>query len=90
MDYGFIILGVLSVIVVTSWIVLGSKFAEEDQVAPAQRVKAKVATPKATIPADAELKKMTKAKIEEVGRGLGIELDKRKTKANMIADLKAK
>jgi hypothetical protein len=28
--------------------------------------------------------KLTKAKIEEVGREFGVELDKRKTKANMV------
>jgi len=35
-------------------------------------------------PSDDELKKLTKAQIEEVGREYGVELDKRKTKANMI------
>jgi len=36
------------------------------------------------IPSDEELMKLTKARIEEVGREFGIELDKRKTKANMV------
>lgn len=36
------------------------------------------------VPTDEELMKLTKAKIEEVGREYGVELDKRKTKANMI------
>jgi hypothetical protein len=45
--------------------------------------------PKPQVPSDAELKKMTKAQIEQVARGLGVELDKRKTKVNMIADLKS-
>lgn len=36
------------------------------------------------VPSDEELMKLTKAKIEEVGREYGVELDKRKTKANMI------
>ena len=40
-----------------------------------------------SIPSITELKKMTKAKLEELGREHGIELDKRKTKSNMIADL---
>ena len=40
-----------------------------------------------SIPTITELKKMTKAKLEELGREHGIELDKRKTKSNMIADL---
>ena len=38
------------------------------------------------IPTKDELKKLTKAKLEEFGRDLGIELDKRKTKDNMIQD----
>jgi hypothetical protein len=33
---------------------------------------------------------MTKAKIEEHGRELGVELDRRMTKPNMIKDLKSK
>jgi len=36
------------------------------------------------VPSDEELMKLTKAKIEEVGREFGVELDKRKTKANMV------
>ncbi len=40
-----------------------------------------------SIPTIDELKKMTKSKLEELGRAHGIELDKRKTKSNMIADL---
>ena len=31
--------------------------------------------------------KMTKVELEEYGRTIGIELDRRKTKANMIKDL---
>jgi hypothetical protein len=41
-----------------------------------------------TIPCDKDLNKLTKVKIEELGREHGVELDRRKTKANMIADLK--
>lgn len=41
-----------------------------------------------TIPCDKELNKLTKIKLEEFGRTVGVELDRRKTKANMIADLK--
>ena len=47
------------------------------------------AEPEVVLPSDAELKKMTKAQIEEVAREVGVELDKRMTKANMIADLKS-
>ena len=39
--------------------------------------------PKETV----DYNKMTKAKLEEYGRTIGIELDRRKTKANMIKDL---
>ncbi len=35
----------------------------------------------------AKLNRMTKAQIEDYGRIHGVELDRRKTKANMIADL---
>ena len=35
---------------------------------------------------EAELKKLSKVKLEEYARNEGIELDRRKTKANMIAD----
>lgn len=41
-----------------------------------------------TLPGNAALNSLTKAKLEELGRDMGVELDKRKTKANMIADLK--
>ena len=41
-----------------------------------------------TMPCDEDLAKLTKVKIEELGREAGVELDRRKTKANMIADLK--
>jgi len=33
---------------------------------------------------------LTKAKLEELGRDLGVELDKRKTKDNMIKELNEK
>lgn len=36
---------------------------------------------------ETKLKRMTKAQIEDYGRIHGVELDRRKTKANMIADL---
>jgi polyhydroxyalkanoate synthesis regulator phasin len=39
------------------------------------------------LPSKSEIKKMSKDKIEELGRRFGIELDKRKTKDNMIKDL---
>lgn len=49
----------------------------------------KVEEPEVVMPTDAELKKMTKVQLETFGREVGVELDKRKTKANMIADLKS-
>lgn len=39
------------------------------------------------LPSNAKLKSMTKLEIEAVGREFGTELDRRKTKANMISDL---
>jgi hypothetical protein len=48
-----------------------------------------VEKPEAVLPTDATLKKMTKGQLETFGRDIGVELDKRKTKANMIADLKS-
>jgi Tfp pilus assembly protein PilO len=53
-------------------------------------VKQKVKDKLDDIPTKEELKKLTKAKLEELGRDLGIELDKRKTKDNMIKELNEK
>lgn len=47
-------------------------------------------TPKPKLPPNKELEKLTKAKLEELGRDHGLELDKRMTKENMIKDLRAK
>ena len=41
-----------------------------------------------TLPTDKDLNKLTKVNLEKLGREHGVELDRRKTKANMIADLK--
>lgn len=51
-----------------------------------QKVKDKIEE----LPSKEELKKLTKAKLEELGREFGIELDKRKTKDNMIKELHEK
>lgn len=40
------------------------------------------------LPSLAKLKAQTKAQLEELGREFGVELDKRKNKDTMIADLK--
>ena len=75
---GLIVLFVLGTAVLVSWIALGSKFADWRQESPTLPV----------LPSDAELNKLTKGKLEELARDFGVELDKRKTKANMIAELK--
>jgi len=54
------------------------------------QVKQKVKDKLDDIPTKEELKKLTKAKLEELGRDLGVELDKRKTKDNMIKELNEK
>ena len=49
------------------------------------------AGPAATaVPNKTALLKMTKDKIEQTGRQYGVELDRRMTKANMVADFQAK
>ena len=45
------------------------------------------AQPTVVVPPPSELKKMTKANLEVFGRELGVDLDKRKTKDNMIKQL---
>ena len=49
---------------------------------------AKEANKPTNLPDQKTLEKLTKSQIEELGRKHGIELDKRMTKAKMIADLK--
>ena len=82
MDYGFIILGVLSAAVLVSWLVLGSKFAEDD----AASLPKKAVEPKVVL-SEADLKKKTKAQLLEVAETVGIEVDKKLTKAKIIAEL---
>ena len=50
---------------------------------------AKVKPASEKLPTVKTMEGMTKAKLEDLGRKMGVELDRRKTKANMIADLKA-
>ena len=50
----------------------------------------KAAKAKAKVKIAKDIAKMTKAKIEGHGRDLGVELDRRMTKPNMIKDLKSK
>ena len=54
---------------------------------PGQSQAKAVAKPK--LPGKAAMEKLTKSKLEDLGREHGVELDKRKTKAGMITDLKA-
>ncbi len=84
MDYGIVILALLAVAVVVSWIFMGSNFAEEKT--PETKEAVKVQT-KPTLKSEENLMKMTKSQLEEYGRKVGVELDKRKTKKNMVADL---
>lgn len=64
--------------------------------APAKKTPAKKAPAKKAevaelgkLPSDAELKKLSKADMDKLAGTYGIELDQRKTKANMIIDFKA-
>ncbi len=54
-----------------------------------QSAKTKAKPAVKTLPGNAAPNSLTKAGLEDLGRDMGVELDKRKTKANMIADLKA-
>jgi len=51
--------------------------------------KAEVKAAVAKLPTPAKLKALTKAGLEDLGREFGVELDKRKNKDAMIADLKS-
>ena len=82
MDLGIIVLAVLAVAVFALWMLL-----------PYEKVEKVVLTEKAkktVTQTDTELKKMTKSQIELIARDAGVELDKRMTKVNMIADLRSK
>ena len=79
---------VASVLGVAGWLVyLGTKSKEfKDTVEDIKEEIEDIEEFIDNIPSITELKKMTKAKLQEVAREYGIELDKRKTKSNMIAD----
>ena len=78
MDYAVLIGGALGVALLLWWFVLAPVLDSSEEEVKAEVVKL----------SDAELMKMTKTKIEEYGRTLGVELDKRLTKAKMVAALK--
>ena len=44
---------------------------------------------KARLPTNKAMEKLTKAQLEELARDHGVELDRRKTKANMIKEFRA-
>ena len=78
MDYAVLIGGALGIAILLWWIVLAPLLDSSEEEVKIEVVKL----------SDAELKKMTKTQIEEYGRTLGVELDKRLTKAKMVAALK--
>ena len=78
MDYAVLIGGAVGVAVLLWWIVLAPLLDSSEEEVKIEVVKL----------SDDELMKMTKTKIEEYGRTLGVELDKRLTKAKMVAALK--
>jgi len=73
---------------------MGRKVEEEVKETPAPKKAPKKAPKvkapaKSGMPADGELNKMTKVDLEKFARAeFDVELDRRKTKANMIAELK--
>lgn len=83
MDLGIIVLVVLTVVIFTVWMLLPYGKEEETVESPVEAKKTVTQT-------DTELKKMTKSQIELIARDAGVELDKRMTKVNMIADLRSK
>jgi hypothetical protein len=85
MDLGIIVLGVLAVVIFALWVLLPYDTCDKvEEDVPVEKAK------KTVTQTDVELKKMTKAQIELIARDAGVELDKRMTKANMIADLRSK
>jgi hypothetical protein len=74
------------------WAMLTKKaeFAESLSQGATTAIVGKAGEVKAKVKIAKDIAKMTKAKIEEHGRDLGVELDRRMTKPNMIKDLKSK
>lgn len=95
------VLGLIGVAVVVVWLVIGKSATavkveetieeiEEKIEEVVDDIKEDVKEALDSLPTANELKKLTKAKLEELGRDLGVELDKRKTKDNMIKELQEK
>lgn len=95
------VLGLVILAVVVSWFAVGKSAAlvkveetieeiEEKVDEVVDDIKEDVKEALDSLPTANELKKLTKAKLEELGRELGVELDKRKTKDNMIKELQEK
>ena len=95
------VLGLVGVAVVVVWLVLGKSSTlvkveetieeiEEKIDEVVEEIKEDVKEALDSLPTANELKKLTKAKLEELGRDLGVELDKRQTKDNMIKELQEK
>lgn len=82
MDLSIIVLVVLAVAIFALWMLL--PYEKVEKVVLTEKVK------KTVTQTDSELKKMTKSQIELIARDAGVELDKRMTKVNMIADLRSK
>jgi hypothetical protein len=53
-----------------------------------KKVKVQKQAPLILVPSKADMSKMTKAKLEEMGRKHGIELDKRLTKDKLVTQLR--
>jgi Tfp pilus assembly protein PilO len=80
-----LIVGLVIVAVVVIGIALGDKLDKQPTVdALEEKVDNNISEKKKSY---GNLNSKTKTKLEEIGRELGIELDRRKTKANMIAEL---
>ena len=78
MDYGFIIFAILSGVAISWWLVID--FGKEEEKATP------VIEPRVVL-SEADLKKKTKAQLLEVAESVGIEVDKKLTKAKIIAEL---
>ena len=95
------VLGLVGVVVIVVWLVLDKSSTlvkveetieeiEEKIDEVVEEIKEDVKEALDSLPTANELKKLTKVKLEELGRDLGVELDKRQTKDNMIKELQEK